>query len=76
VRCSGRSQRASIGRSVSQNQMTKHMIIGGKASIRNSHCQPCRPSIPSKVSSQAETGGPMIREITLADWKKAIMRER
>ena len=27
-----------------------HMMIGGSASTRNSHCQPCRPSQPSIVS--------------------------
>ena len=53
-----------------------HMMMGGSASTRNSHCQPCRPSQPSIVNSYADTGGPMISEITLADWKIPIMRER
>ena len=52
------------------------MMMGGNASIRNSHCQPCRPSHPSIVSRYADTGGPTISEITLADWKIPIMRER
>ena len=53
-----------------------HMMMGGSASIRNSHCQPCRPNAPSSVNSHADTGGPTISETTLADWKIPIMRER
>ena len=76
VRCSGLSHAASFGRSVSSTQVTTHMMMGGSASIRNSHCQPCRPNAPSSVNSHADTGGPTISETTLADWKIPIMRER
>jgi hypothetical protein len=61
---------------VSSINTTTDITIGGIASTTNSHCQPASPPQPSSRSSCPETIGPMISEITLADWKNAIIRER
>ena len=55
---------------------TTDMMIGGSASMMNSHCQPANPSQPSNTRSCDDTIGPMMSEITLADWKIPIIRER
>jgi hypothetical protein len=76
VRCSGLSQCACSGWSVSQNSTTKPSITAGTASTMNSHCQPARPRAPSIFRMTPDTSDPSTTEIGIAVMKSPMIRER
>ena len=51
-------------------------MTGGIASKMNNHCQPCKPSMPSRSSSWLETIEPKIIEIGIAVMKMPMIRDR